>query len=96
MKHGATEYVAEYTVSVVKIADDEGEGSHHWERWAIFARSNLQPVLMSILMINQDKCAFILDPVRREIARITLKDSLKMDVFNQHVLMRWLQKLPQR
>ena len=43
MRHGALDYIAEYTVSVVKIADEDVKGQNNWKRrkkYSSFRTSN--------------------------------------------------------
>ncbi len=78
MKHGATEYVPEYTVSIVKIADDEVKGRIIGKD----GRNIRSFELITGVDVDLDdqpgqvrlSC---FDPVRREIARITLEHLIK-------------------
>ncbi|HCC84522.1 MAG TPA: ribonuclease Y [Candidatus Pacebacteria bacterium] len=78
MKHGATEYVAEYTVSVVTIPNEEikgkiigknGRNIHTFERFTgVDIDLDASP--------NEVKLSCF-DPVRREIARVALERLIK-------------------
>lgn len=78
MKHGATEYVAEYTVSTVKLPDDEVKGR-------IIGKDgrNIRAFEMAtgVDVDLDDQPGQVrlscFDPVRREIARITLERLVK-------------------
>ncbi|MGI5828141.1 MAG: ribonuclease Y [Patescibacteria group bacterium] len=77
MKHGATDYVAEYTVSVVKIDDDEVKG-RVIGREGRNIRSFEQ---MTGVDVDLDEEGIIrlscFDPVRREIARVSLETLIR-------------------
>ncbi|MDZ7587283.1 MAG: Rnase Y domain-containing protein, partial [Patescibacteria group bacterium] len=73
MRHGATDYVAEYTVSLVKIADEDMKGR-------VIGREgrNIRTLeKVTGVEVDLDEPGVIrlscFDPVRREIARITLE-----------------------
>lgn len=78
MKHGATEYVAEYTISTVKLPDDEVKGR-------IIGKDgrNIRAFEMAtgVDVDLDDQPGQVrlscFDPVRREIARITLERLVK-------------------
>lgn len=78
MKHGATDYVAEYTVSVVdipaqdvkgKIIGKSGRNIHAFER--------LTGVDLDLDYADKEVRLSCFDPVRREIARIALERLIK-------------------
>jgi ribonuclease Y len=78
MKHGATEYVAEYTVSVVNIPNEEikgkiigknGRNIHSFERCTgVDIDLDASPTEVKLSCF---------DPVRREIARVSLERLIK-------------------
>jgi ribonuclease Y len=78
MKHGATDYVAEYTVSIVQLASEEDKGRiigkagrniHSFERiTGVDVDLDVSPTEVKLSCF---------DPVRREIARITLERLVK-------------------
>ncbi len=77
MKHGATDYVAEYTVSVIKVQDEDVKGR-------IIGQSgrNIRAFeTESGVDVDLDEAGVIrlssFDPVRREIARVALERLLK-------------------
>lgn len=77
MKHGATDYVAEYTVSTVKLADEEMKGR-------IIGKEgrNIRTFEQATgVDVDLDQEGVIrlssFDPVRREIARVTLERLMK-------------------
>ncbi len=77
MKHGATEYVAEYTVSVVKIPDEEMKGriiGKEGRNIRAFETATGVDVDLDEEGIIRLSC---FDPVRREIARVTLERLLR-------------------
>lgn len=78
MKHGATEYVAEYTVSVVKLPDDEVKGRIIGKDGRNI-RAFEQATGVDIDLDDQPGQVRLssFDPVRREIARITLERLIK-------------------
>lgn len=78
MRHGATDYVPEYTLSVVKIPDEEvkgriigkaGRNIHTFER--------ITGVDVDLDGSPNEVRLSCFDPVRREIARITLEQLIK-------------------
>lgn len=78
MKHGATDYVAEYTVSVVKIPDDEVKGriiGKDGRNIRAFELATGVDVDLDDQPGQVRLSSF--DPVRREIARITLERLIK-------------------
>ncbi len=77
MKHGATEYVAEYTVSVVKIPDEEMKGriiGKEGRNIRAFETATGVDVDLDEEGVIRLSC---FDPVRREIARVTLERLLR-------------------
>lgn len=73
MRHGATDYVAEYTVSLVKVADEDMKGR-------VIGREgrNIRTLeKVTGVEVDLDEPGVIrlscFDPVRREIARVTLE-----------------------
>jgi ribonuclease Y len=73
MRHGATDYVAEYTVSLVKVADEDAKGR-------VIGREgrNIRTFeKVSGVEVDLDEAGVIrlscFDPVRREIARVALE-----------------------
>jgi ribonuclease Y len=78
MKHGATEYVAEYTVSVVKIADDEVKGRIIEKMDATFAFELATGVDVD-LDDQPDKCACL--PL--------IQCVVKLHASRLNVLVRW-------
>lgn len=77
MKHGATDYVAEFTVSVIKVADEDVKG-----RIIGQAGRNIRTFeTASGVDVDLDEAGVIrlscFDPVRREIARVALERLLK-------------------
>ena len=77
MKHGATEYVAEYTVSVVKITDEEMKGriiGKEGRNIRAFETATGVDVDLDEEGVIRLSC---FDPVRREIARVTLERLLR-------------------
>ena len=77
MKHGATEYVAEYTVSVVKIPDEDVKGriiGKEGRNIRAFEAATGVDVDLDEEGIIRLSC---FDPVRREIARVTLERLLR-------------------
>lgn len=78
MKHGATDYVAEYTISVVKLPDPEMKGriiGKDGRNIRAFERSTGVDVDLDETPDEVRLSSF--DPVRREIARISLERLLK-------------------
>lgn len=77
MRHGATDYVAEYTVSTIKITDEDFKGR-------IIGKEgrNIRAFEMATgVDVDLDEEGVIrlssFDPVRREIARVTLERLIK-------------------
>ena len=73
MRHGATDYVAEYTVSVVKIADDDVKGriiGKEGRNIRAFETATGVDVDLDEEGVIRLSC---FDPVRREIARVSLE-----------------------
>ncbi len=77
MRHGATDYVAEYTVSTIKITDEEFKGR-------IIGKEgrNIRAFEMETgVDVDLDEEGVIrissFDPVRREIARVTLEKLIR-------------------
>ncbi|MBI4067220.1 ribonuclease Y [Candidatus Gottesmanbacteria bacterium] len=77
MRHGATDYVSEYTVSTIKLPDDEFKGR-------IIGKEgrNIRAFEMATgVDVDLDEEGVIrfssFDPVRREIAKITLEKLIK-------------------
>jgi ribonuclease Y len=78
MKHGATDYVSEYTISVVKLPDPEMKGriiGKDGRNIRSFERSTGVDVDLDETPDEVRLSSF--DPVRREIARISLERLLK-------------------
>lgn len=78
MKHGATDYVAEYTISVVKLPDPEMKGriiGKDGRNIRSFERATGVDVDLDETPDEVRLSSF--DPVRREIARISLERLLK-------------------
>jgi ribonuclease Y len=77
MRHGATEYVPEYTVSVVKIPDEEVKGRIIGKE----GRNIRSFETATGVDVDLDEEGVIrlssFDPVRREIARVTLEKLMK-------------------
>ncbi len=77
MRHGATDYVSEYTVSVVKITDEEMKGriiGKEGRNIRAFETATGVDVDLDEEGVIRLSC---FDPVRREIARITLERLLR-------------------
>lgn len=77
MKHGATEYVSEYTVSVVKVPDEEVKGRIIGKEGRnIRAFETATGVDVDL---DEEKVIRLssFDPVRREIARVALEKLMK-------------------
>jgi ribonuclease Y len=78
MKHGATTYVPEYTVSIVKIADDEVKGRIIGKDGRNIRSFELATGVDVDLDDQPGQVRLSsFDPVRREIARITLETLIK-------------------
>ncbi|PIY79447.1 MAG: ribonuclease Y [Candidatus Pacebacteria bacterium CG_4_10_14_0_8_um_filter_43_12] len=78
MKHGATEYVAEYTVSVVTIPSEDAKGKiigKSGRNINAFERATGVDVDLDMSPTEVRLSSF--DPVRREIARIALERLIK-------------------
>ncbi len=77
MKHGATDYVPEYTVSVIKVADEEVKGRIIGKE----GRNIRAFETATGVDVDLDEEGVIrlssFDPVRREIARVTLERLLR-------------------
>ncbi len=77
MRHGATEYVAEYTVSVIKITDEDMKGRIIGKE----GRNIRAFETATGVDVDLDEEGVIrlssFDPVRREIARVTLERLLR-------------------
>ncbi len=77
MKHGATDYVSEYTVSVIKVADEEVKGRIIGKE----GRNIRAFETATGVDVDLDEEGLIrlssFDPVRREIARVTLERLLR-------------------
>lgn len=77
MRHGATEYVPEYTVSVLKVADEEVKGRIIGKE----GRNIRAFETATGVDVDLDEEGVIrlssFDPVRREIARVTLERLLR-------------------
>lgn len=79
MKHGATDYVAEYTISVVKLADADMKGriiGKDGRNIRAFERSTGVDVELDGETPDEVRLSCF-DPVRREVARISLERLLK-------------------
>jgi len=77
MRHGATDYVAEYTVSVVKLPDEEMKGriiGKEGRNIRAFETATGVDVDLDEEGVIRLSC---FDPVRREIARVTLERLLR-------------------
>jgi ribonuclease Y len=77
MKHGATDYVAEYTVSVVKVTDEEMKGriiGKEGRNIRAFETATGVDVDLDEEGVIRLSC---FDPVRREIARVALERLLR-------------------
>lgn len=77
MRHGATEYVAEYTVSVIKIPDEDVKGriiGKEGRNIRAFETATGVDVDLDEEGVIRLSC---FDPVRREVARVALERLLK-------------------
>jgi ribonucrease Y len=77
MRHGATDYVPEYTVSVVKIADEEVKGriiGKEGRNIRAFEQATGVDVALDEEGVIRLSC---FDSVRREVARVTLERLLR-------------------
>ncbi len=73
MRHGATDYVAEYTVSLVKVADEDIKGrviGREGRNIRTFEKVTGVEVDLDEPGVIRLSC---FDPVRREVARVTLE-----------------------
>lgn len=78
MKHGATDYVAEYTVSVVKIPSEDVKGKIIGKSGRnIHAFERITGVDLDLDYSDTEVRLSCFDPVRREIARIALERLIK-------------------
>jgi len=78
MKHGATNYVAEYTVSVVQLPNEEAKGKIIGKAGRnINAFERATGVDVDLDMSPTEVRLSCFDPVRREIARISLERLIK-------------------
>ncbi len=77
MRHGATDYVAEYTVSTIKITDEEFKGRIIGKEGRNIRAFEMQ----TGVDVDLDEEGVIrissFDPVRREIARVTLEKLIR-------------------
>lgn len=74
LKHGATDYVAEYTVSTVKLPNEESKGRIIGKEGRnIRAFENITGVDLDLDETPGEVRLSSFDPVRREIARISLQ-----------------------
>lgn len=77
MRHGATDYVAEYTVSVIKVSDEEIKGriiGKEGRNIRTFEAATGVDVDLDEEGVIRLSC---FDPVRREVARVTLERLLR-------------------
>lgn len=77
MRHGATDYVSEYTVSVIKVTDEEVKGriiGKEGRNIRAFETATGVDVDLDEEGVIRLSC---FDPVRREIARVTLERLLR-------------------
>lgn len=77
MRHGATDYVSEYTVSVIKVTDEEVKGriiGKEGRNIRAFETATGVDVDLDEPGVIRLSC---FDPVRREIARVTLERLLR-------------------
>lgn len=73
MRHGATDYVAEYTVSLVKVADEDMKGrviGREGRNIRTFEKATGVEVDLDEAGVIRLSC---FDPIRREIARVALE-----------------------
>jgi len=77
MKHGATEYVSEYTVSVVKVADEEVKGRIIGKEGRNIR--SFETATGVDVDLDEEKVIRLssFDPVRREVARVALEKLMK-------------------
>lgn len=77
MKHGATDYVAEFTVSVIKVPDEDikgriiGQGGRNIRTFETESGVDVDLDEAGVIRLS------CFDPVRREIARVALERLLK-------------------
>ncbi|MBI3576444.1 ribonuclease Y [Candidatus Gottesmanbacteria bacterium] len=77
MRHGATDYVPEYTVSVIKVADEEvkgriiGQGGRNIRAFETATGVDVDLDETGVIRLSS------FDPVRREIARVALERLLR-------------------
>ena len=77
MRHGATDYVAEYTVSVIKLTDEEMKGriiGKEGRNIRAFETATGVDVDLDEEGVIRLSC---FDPVRREVARVTMERLLR-------------------
>ncbi len=78
MRHGATDYVAEYTISVVKLPSEDVKGKIIGKSGRnINAFEKLTGVDVDLDYSDTEVRLSCFDPVRREIARVALKRLIK-------------------
>ncbi len=78
MKHGATDYVAEYTVSIIKIPSQDVKGKIIGKSGRnIHAFERLTGVDLDLDYSDSEVRLSCFDPVRREIGRIALESLIK-------------------
>jgi len=78
MKHGATDYVAEYTISTVKLPSEDVKGKIIGKSGRnIHAFENITGVDVDLDADPTSVRISCFDPVRREIARISLEKLIK-------------------
>ena len=78
MKHGATDYVVEYTVSIVQLASEEDKGRIIGKAGRnIHAFERITGVDVDLDVSPTEVRLSCFDPVRREIARISLERLVK-------------------
>ena len=78
MRHGATDYVVEYTTSKVKLPDDEIKGRIIGKEGRNIKRfEELTGVELDLDSSPGDAIISCFDPIRREIARVSLERLIK-------------------
>lgn len=78
MKHGATDYVAEYTVSIVNLPNEEVKGKIIGKSGRnIHTFEKITGVDVDLDSSNTEVKLSSFDPVRREIARISMEKLIK-------------------
>lgn len=78
MKHGATDYIAEYTVSVVEIPSEEAKGKIIGKSGRnIHAFEKVTGVDVDLDYSEKEVRLSCFDPVRREVARVALQRLIK-------------------